>query len=119
MIDSLAEVSTPEEVAEYFRVGKNTIMSAIRQGRLKALKLTDRTYRIKRESVYQYERDMECQGSTGDFRQNSEKIAAHGKSGNMSPESGSDSLAALRALERLRESRIGSKGKDAPATFMN
>lgn len=115
----LAEINTPEEVARYFRVGKSTIMDAISQNRLKAIKLTDRTYRIKRDSVEQYERDMECRKSTKDSKQNSEKIAERGKSGIMQPESGNDSLAALRAIERLKMKKNGSTGSSAAATLMN
>ncbi len=121
MIDEhgLAEVCTPEEVAKYFRVGKATIMDAINKNRLKAIKLTGRTYRIKRDSVSQYERDMECRKSTEESRPNSAKTEGHGKSGIMQPENGSDSQAAMRAIERLKMRKTGSTGNSAAASYTN
>jgi len=115
----LAEVCTPEEVARYFRCGKATIMDAIREDRLKAIKLTDRTYRIKRDSVEQYERDMECRKSIKDCKQSSEKTGERGKSGITQPESGNDSLAALRAIERLKMRKSGSTGSSAAGSLAN
>ena|SRR3990172_4482370 len=65
MATSIDEVLTPEEIAAYLKVRKETVYRYIREGRIEAIRL-GRAYRIPRESLDMFLRANRTKGA---FRQ--------------------------------------------------
>lgn len=52
-IDSLPEICTPKQLAEFLQVSDQTIKRAIKAGKLKAFKI-NKDWRIEKEAVKQW-----------------------------------------------------------------
>lgn len=117
MID-LPEICTPEEVACALRWNKQAVLKAVRSGKLKGSRLSQKHIIIRREHVIQFVEDT-CPGQTGDFRLNEEATGAYGKSGNTYQENGSDTERALTALKKLRPYGMNLKENSASVVSLN
>lgn len=115
----LPEICKPEEVAQFLRWNKQAVLKAVRSGRLKGSRLSQKQIIIRREDVIQFMEDA-CQSQTKDLSSSQEATGrGSGKSGNMFRESGGDGSRALLALKQRRMKEEGLKTNVAEVSYLN